>query len=183
MKNQIIELPATTFTGLANHFKDLHPEGIKGAVDVHSPDYYEEAKRFAYVEGDRDGGRVSAVWAILSTGEIATLVKNPGAVVPLDDVFGSIRQQGGKWLFALSPDKLVGLYTSQGFIPVAWLQWDNAQAPASWDYDKNGRPSPAFFIHRHYLTPAEGETYGAGRHMVPTYDDGLDLVRRLVSRV
>ena len=30
MKNQIIELPATTFTGLANHFKDLHPEGIKG---------------------------------------------------------------------------------------------------------------------------------------------------------
>jgi hypothetical protein len=97
MKNQIIELPATTFTGLANHFKGLHPEGIKGAVDVHSPDYYEGAKRFAYIAGDSDGGRVSAVWAILPTGEIATLVKNPGAVVPLDDVFGSIRQQGGTW--------------------------------------------------------------------------------------
>lgn len=86
MKNQIIELPATTFTGLANHFKGLHPEGIKGAVDVHSPDFYEGAKRFAYVEGDSDGGRVTAVWSILPTGEIATLVKNPGAVVPLDDV-------------------------------------------------------------------------------------------------
>ena len=29
---------------------------------VHSPDYYEGAKRFAYIEGDNDGGRVSAVW-------------------------------------------------------------------------------------------------------------------------
>lgn len=34
MNNQIINIPATTFTGLANRFKDLHPEGIKGAVDV-----------------------------------------------------------------------------------------------------------------------------------------------------
>ena len=99
MKNQIINIPATTFTGLANRFKDMHPEGIKGAVDVHSPDFYEDAKRFAYVEGDRDGGHVTAVWSILPTGEIATLVKNPGAVVPLDEVFGSIRQQGGKVAF------------------------------------------------------------------------------------
>lgn len=183
MNNQIINIPATTFSGLANHFKGLHPEGIKGAVDVHSPDYYEGAKRFAYIEGDNDGGRVSAVWAILPNGEIATLVKNPGAVVPLDDVFGSIRQQGGKWLFALSTDKLTDLYTSYGFVPVAWLQWDDAQAPASWDYNKYGRPSPAFFVHRYYLTPAECETYEAGRRMVHTYDDGLSLVLRLVSRV
>lgn len=183
MKNQIINIPATTFTGLANRFKDMHPEGIKGAVDVHSPDFYEDAKRFAYVEGDSDGGHVTAVWSILPTGEIATLVKNPGAVVPLDDVFGSIRQQGGKWLFALSTDKLVELYSSYGFVPVAWLQWDDAQAPASWDYNRYGRPSPAFFIHRYYLTPAECETYEAGRHMLPTYDDGLNLVLKLVSRV
>lgn len=183
MNNQIINIPATTFTGLANHFKDMHPEGIKGAVDVHSPDFYEDAKRFACVEGDSDGGRVSAVWAILPTGEIATLVKNPGAVVPLDDVFGSIRQQGGKWLFALSTDKLVELYTSQDYVPVAWLQWDNAQAPASWDYNNYGRPSPAFFVHRYYLTPADCETYETGRHMVPTYDDGLNLVLKLISRV
>lgn len=183
MKNQIINIPATTFTGLANRFKDMHPEGIKGAVDVHSPDFYEDAKRFAYVEGDSDGGHVTAVWSILPTGEIATLVKNPGAVVPLDEVFGSIRQQGGKWLFALSTDKLVELYSSYGFVPVAWLQWEDAQAPASWDYNKYGRPSPAFFVHRYYLTPAECETYEAGRHMVPTYDDGLNLVLKLVSRV
>lgn len=183
MKNQIINIPATTFTGLANRFKDMHPEGIKGAVDVHSPDFYEDAKRFAYVEGDSDGGHVTAVWSILPTGEIATLVKNPGAVVPLDDVFGSIRQQGGKWLFALSTDKLVELYSSYGFVPVAWLQWDDAQAPASWDCNRYGRPSPAFFIHRYYLTPAECETYEAGRHMLPTYDDGLNLVLKLVSRV
>lgn len=183
MKNQIINVPATTFTGLANHFKDLHPEGIKGAVDVHSPDFYEGAGLYAYIEGDNDGGRVSAVWAILPTGEIATLVKNPGAVVPLDDVFGSIRQQGGKWLFALSTDKLVELYSSYGYVPVAWLQWDNAQAPESWDYNKYGRPSPAFFVHRYYLTPAECETYEAGRRMVRTYDEGLNLVLRLVSRV
>jgi hypothetical protein len=135
MKNQIINIPATTFSGLANHFRDMHPEGIKGAV------------------------------------------------VPLDDVFGSIRQQGGKWLFALSTDKLVDLYTSYGFVPVAWLQWDNAQAPASWDYDKYGRPSHAFFVHRYYLTPAQCETYEAGRHMVCTYDDGLNLVLKLVSWV
>lgn len=183
MKNQIINIPATTFTGLANRFKDMHPEGIKGAVDVHSPDFYEDAKRFAYVEGYRDGGHVTAVLSILPTGEIATLVKNPGAVVPLDEVFGSIRQQGGKWLFALSTDKLVELYSSYGFVPVAWLQWDDAQAPASWDYNRYGRPSPAFFIHRYYLTPAECETYEAGRHMVPTYDDGLNLVLKLISRV
>lgn len=183
MKNQIIELPATTFTGLANRFKGLHPEGIRGVVDVHSPDYYEGAKRFAYIAENSDGGRVSAVWAILSTGEIATLVKNPGAVVPLDDVFGSIRQQGGKWLFALSTDKLFALYTHFRFVPVAWLQWDNSQAPESWDYDEYGRPSPAFFVHRSYLTPAECETFRAGRHMVPTYDDGLNLVLKLVSRV
>lgn len=183
MNNQIINIPATTFTGLASRLKGLHPEGIKGAVDVHSPDYYEGAKRFAYVEGDSNGGRVSAVWAILPNGEIVTLVKNPGAVVPLDDVFGSIRQQGGKWLFALSTDKLVDLYTSYGFVPVAWLPWQNAQAPASWDYNRHGRPSPAFFIHRYYLTPAECETYEAGRHMMPTYDDGLNLVLKLVSRV
>lgn len=94
MNNQIINIPATTFTGLANHFRNMHPEGIRGAVDVHSPDFYEGAGLYAYIEGDNDGGRVSAVWAILPTGEIATLVKNPGAVVPLDDVFGSIRQQG-----------------------------------------------------------------------------------------
>ena len=56
--------------------RDLHPEGIKGAVDVHSPDFYEGAGLYAYIEGDNDGGRVSAVWAILPTGEIATLVKN-----------------------------------------------------------------------------------------------------------
>lgn len=183
MTNQIIELPATTFTGLANHFRDLHPAGIRGAVDVHSPDYYEEAGRYAYVEGDSDGGRVTAVWSILSTGEIATLVKNPGAVVPLDDVFGSIRQQGGKWLFALSTDKLVELYSSYGYVPVAWIPWDNSQAPESWDYVRYGRPSPAFFVHRYYLTPAECETYEAGRHMVPSYDDGLNLVLKLVSRV
>ena len=117
MNNQIINIPATTFAGLANHFRGMHPEGIKGAVDVHSPDFYEGAGLYAYVEGDSDGGRVSAVWAILSTGEIATLVKNPGAVVPLDDVFGSIHGNGGKWLFALSTDKLVELYTSCGFVP------------------------------------------------------------------
>lgn len=183
MNNQIINIPATTFTGLANHFRNMHPEGIKGAVDVHSPDFYEDAKRFAYVDGDSDGGHVTAVWSILPTGEIATLVKNPGAVVPLDGVFGSIRQQGGKWLFALSTDKLVELYPSYGFVPVAWLQWEDAQAPASWDYNRYGRPSPAFFIHRYYLTPAECETYEAGRHMVPTYDDGLNLVLKLISRV
>lgn len=183
MKNQIINVPATTFTGLANRFKGLHPEGIKGAVDVHSPDYYEGAGLYAYIAGDSDGGRVTAVWSILSTGEIATLVKNPGAVVPLGDVFGSIRQQGGKWLFALSTEKLTDLYTHYGFVPVAWLQWDDAQAPASWDYNKYGRPSPAFFVHRYYLTPAECETYEAGRRMVRTYDDGLNLVLRLVSRV
>lgn len=39
MNNQIINIPATTFTGLANHFRNMHPEGIKGAVDVHSPDF------------------------------------------------------------------------------------------------------------------------------------------------
>lgn len=183
MKNQIINVPATTFTGLANHFKFMHPAGIKGAVDVHSPDFYEGAKRFAYVEGDSDGGRVAAVWAILPTGEIATLVKNPGAVVSLDSIFDSIHSHGGKWLFALSTDKLMDLYTSQGYVPVAWLQWDDSQAPASWDYERYGRPSPAFFVHRYYLTPAECETYEAGRHMVPSYDDGVDLVRRLVSRV
>ena len=183
MNNQIINIPATTFTSLANHFQGMHPEGIKGAVDVHSPDFYEDAKRFACVEGDSNGGRVTAVWSILSTGEIATLVKNPGAVVPLDDVFGSIHYHGGKWLFALSTDKLMDLYTSQGFVPVAWLQWDNSQAPDSWDYDKYGRPSPAFFVHRYYLTPAQCETYGAGRRMVRTYDDGLNLVLKLVSRV
>lgn len=183
MKNQIIELSATTFTGLANRFKDMYPEGIKGAVDVHSPDFYEGAGLYAYIAGDSNGGRVSAVWAILPAGEIATLVKHPGAVVPLDDVFGSIHGNGGKWLFALSTDKLVELYTSYGYVPVAWLQWDDAQAPASWDYDKYGRPSPAFFVHRYYLTPAECETYGAGRHMVRTYDDGLNLVLKLVSRV
>lgn len=183
MNNQIINIPAATFTGLANHFKGLHPEGIKGAVDVHSPGYYEGAGLYAYIAGGSGGGRVSAVWAILPNGEIATLVKNPGAAVPLDDVFGSIRQQGGKWLFALSTDKLVDLYTSQGYVPVAWLQWDDAQAPASWDYGKYGRPSPAFFVHRHYLTPAECEAYRAGRRMVRTYDDGLNLVLRLVGRV
>ncbi len=183
MNNQIINIPATTFAGLANHFRDMHPEGIKGAVDVHSPDFYEKAGLFAYVEGDGNGGRVSAVWSILPTGEIATLVKNPAAVVPLDDVFGSIHGNGGKWLFALSTDKLTELYTAAGFVPVAWLQWDDAQAPASWDYNRHGRPSPAFFVHRHYLTPAECEIYGAGRHMVPTYDGGLNLVLKLVSRV
>lgn len=99
------------------------------------------------------------MWAILPNGEIAALVKNPGAVVPLDDVFGSIRQQGGKWLFALSTDKLVDLYTAQG------------------------RPSPAFFVHRYYLTPAQCETYEAGRHMVRTYDEGFNLVLKLISRV
>lgn len=183
MKNQIIKVPATTFTGLANHFKALHPAGIRGAVDVHSPDFYEGAGLYAYIEGDSDGGRVTAVWAILPTGEIATLVKNPGAVVPLDDVFGSMHGNGGKWLFALSTDKRVELYSSHGYVPVAWLQWDNSQAPASWDYERYGRPAPAFFIHRYYLTPAECETYGAGRRMVPTYDDGLALVLKLVSRV
>lgn len=183
MKNQIIELPATNFTDLANHFRDLHPAGIRGAVDVHSPDFYEDAKRFAYVEGESNGGRVTAVWSILPTGEIATLVKNPGAVVPLDDVFGSIHYHGGKCLFALSTEKLTDLYTHYRFVPVAWLQWDDAQAPASWDYNKYGRPSPAFFVHRNYLTPAEGETYEAGRHMVRTYDDGLNLVLKLISRV
>ena len=90
---------------------------------------------------------------------------------------------GGKWLFALSTDKLTDLYTHYGFVPVAWLQGDDAQAPASWDYNKYGRPSPAFFVHRYYLTPAECETYGAGRRMVRTYDEGLNLVLRLVSRV
>ena len=183
MNNQIINIPATTFTGLANRFKSMHPEGVRGAVDVHSPDFYEDAKRFAYVEGDNDGGHVTAVWSILSSGEIATLVKNPGAVVPLDDVFASIHYHGGKSLFALSTDKLTDLYTSQGFIPVAWLQWDDAQAPESWDYNRYGRPSPAFFVHRYYLTPAECETYGAGRHMVRTYDEGFNLVLKLVSRV
>lgn len=183
MKNQIINIPATTFTGLANRFKDMHPEGIRGAVDVHSPDFYEGAGLYAYVEGDSDGGHVTAVWSILPTGEIATLVKNPGAVVPLDEVFGSIRQQGGKCLFALSTDKLVDLYTAQGFVPVAWLQWDDAQAPESWDYNKYGRPSPAFFVHRYYLTPAQCETYEAGRHMVCTYDEGFNLVLKLISRV
>lgn len=183
MKNQIINVPATTFTGIANHFRNMHPEGIRGAVDVHSPDFYEGAGLYAYIEGDNDGGRVSAVWAILPTGEIATLVKNPGAVVPLDDVFGSIHQQGGKWLFALSTEKLTDLYTHYGFVPVAWLQWDDAQAPASWDYNKYGRPSPALFVHRYYLTPAECETYGAGRRMVRTYDEGFNLVLKLISRV
>ena len=85
--------------------------------------------------------------------------------------------------FALSTDKLVELYSSYGYVPVAWLQWDNAQAPESWDYNKYGRPSPAFFVHRYYLTPAECETYEAGRRMVRTYDEGLNLVLRLVSRV
>lgn len=47
----------------------------------------------------------------------------------------------------------------------------------------HARPSPAFFVHRYYLTPAECETYEAGRHMVRTYDDGLNLVLKLVSRV
>lgn len=183
MINQIINIPATTFARLANRLRDLHPDGIKGAVDVHPSHYSAGAGLYAYIAGDSDGGRVSAVWAILPTGEIATLVKNPGAVVPLDDVFGSIRQQGGKWLFALSTGKLTDLYTHYGFVPVAWLQWDDAQAPASWDYTKYGRPSPAFFVHRYYLTPAACETYGAGRRMVRTYDDGLNLVLRLVSRV
>lgn len=183
MKNQIIKLPATTFIELANHFQGLHPAGIRGAVDVHSPDFYGGAGLFAYVEGDSDGGRVTAVWSIQPTGEITTLVKTPGAVVPLDDVFGSIHYHGGKWLFALSTDLLVDLYTSHGYVPVAWLQWDNSQAPASWDYERYGRPAPAIFLHRDYLTPAECEVYGAGRHMVPTYDDGLALVYKLVSRV
>lgn len=31
------------------------------------------------------------------------------------------------------------LYTHYGFVPVAWVQWDDAQAPASWDYNKYGR--------------------------------------------
>lgn len=49
--------------------------------------------------------------------------------------------------------------------------------------NRYGRPSPAFFVHRYYLTPAQCETYEAGRHMVRTYDDGLNLVLKLVSRV
>ena len=151
--------------------------------------YTEHAKRFLKSCGIRITGKYKGMYTPLwdkeqhSTWEIATLVKNPGAVVPLDDVFASIHYHGGKWLFALSTEKLTDLYTHYGFVPVAWLQWDNAQAPDSWDYDKYGRPSPAFFVHRYYLTPAQCETYEAGRHMVCTYDDGLNLVLKLVSRV
>lgn len=88
MKNRIINVPATTFTGLANHFRDLHPAGIRGAVDVHSPDFYEGAKRFAYVEGDYDMKSYSMyTGACHEYAELKTFFTRPGEWEELEEIY------------------------------------------------------------------------------------------------
>lgn len=152
-------------------------QGAKGAaVD---PPF--DRRFFEPVQGQRlfeTAGRDAQVVVNPRTGEIGGLIKHADA--QLDDVAGSAlrtaREHGGRWL-SVFDTPVAERYAREGFRPVARIPWDDAYAPAGWDYDAFGRPDVIFME-----AVDEPVEYVAGSQVAPVASNYDDVVARMAQR-
>lgn len=138
------------FVAAANYLKSTIPAGVRGSVDVHDGHFYEQE------------------CAVTREGEIATLIKKPGASMPSTELMQMAINNGGRWLYCLDTPVLRDLYTSMAFVRVACVPWDSALAPANWDTDRYGKPCIAFYVDRDFLR--EDAVRCPGKLMFPTWE-------------
>lgn len=89
---------------------------------------------------------------------------------------------GAHWLFCIETAKLHNLYTSNGFMRVASLKWDDEQAPEGWNSEKYGKPYVSFYVLKDALTLDDRETYGCGRFMFLDYDRACEHTLHLLNK-
>lgn len=144
MKDVIKEITVEALIANASDFKSQHPKGIGNSIGVQTSDFYDInfSRQWAY----EANGEIEVVWAILQCGEIVTLVKRPGVILPMLRIFEHIQKHGGKYMFAVATEKLYSLYTAHGYLPLAWIRWDHDYAPVGWDYERYGEPNSAFYV-------------------------------------
>lgn len=107
--------------------------GHAGAVDVHTPEEYENCRMFLTEDGE-------AGFAIAEGDELASVFsyegKHAGNAVVAKAVELGVRRLDCYDIEYMLP----GLYDRHGFKPIAYVDWNDDYAPDGWDYSTLGRP-------------------------------------------
>jgi hypothetical protein len=170
----------TIWLAAANTLKAKHGAGVRGSVDIYDREYYENNAAQCILYGTPE--HPQAVFAITKSLELVTLIKNPGnKSLDISIIIQHAIGMGAHWLFCVETEKLHNLYTSNGFMWVASLKWNDEQAPEGWDSEKYGKPYVSFYALKDALTSDDRETYACGRFMFLNYDMALDHTTHLIN--
>ena len=90
-------------------------------------------------------------FAVFSDGNIGAVFNNenrPGGArkATLREMIPTALYHGGNKLDCFD-GALTKMYAQYGFIPVCKIAFDDAQAPANWNYERDGRPDIIFWMH------------------------------------
>lgn len=114
--------------------RDNGDNPFAAAVDVHTPEEYENCRMFL-----TDDGR--AGFAIAEGDELVSVFSCPGKHAG-GDVVAKAVELGARRLDCYDiHGALPRLYGSHGFKPIAYVDWDDDYAPDGWDYGTLGRPA------------------------------------------
>lgn len=107
--------------------------GHAGAVDVHTPEEYENCRMFLTEDGE-------AGFAIAEGDELASVFSYEGKHAG-NAVVAKAVELGARRLDCYDIEYMLpGLYGRHGFKPIAYVDWNDDYAPDGWDYGTLGRP-------------------------------------------
>lgn len=107
--------------------------GHAGAVDVHTPEEYENCRMFLTEDGE-------AGFAIAEGDELASVFSYEGKHAG-NAVVAKAVELGARRLDCYDIEYMLpGLYGRHGFKPIAYVDWNDDYAPDGWDYSTLGRP-------------------------------------------
>lgn len=133
------------------------PSRFKHAVESYADDNPEYAPFITTDKDFSDHDCYLDAWGATGyaiTGEKEIVALFNGKEESLGDqlVFDALKN-GGRWLNCFE-GFLASFYHDFGFKSVAYLEWDDEQAPDGWDYERYGRPDVLFMA----FNPREGTT-------------------------
>lgn len=107
--------------------------GHAGAVDVHTPEEYENCRMFLTEDGE-------AGFAIAEGDELASVFSYEGKHAG-NAVVAKAVELGARRLDCYDIEYMLpGLYGRHGFKPIAYVDWNDDYAPDGWDYSTLGCP-------------------------------------------
>ncbi len=131
------------------------------AVDVKSPDFYNDPANKLYRSGDAGA-------AVTADGDLVSVYSVPGGVGNIDAVLREASQDA-KTLDAFDIGGfLPNLYNRYGFRVVARVPFNREYAPPGWDFDAAGEPDVVLAVND---PSAEAVDYNDVRDSVPVFED------------
>jgi hypothetical protein len=139
------------------------------AVDIKPLEFYEDPSTHLVLSPDENAGA-----AVAADKELVSVFKVAGSAAKIADVLAEASKKAAYLTAFAANDKLPNLYMPHGFRPLARVAFDTEQAPANWNYEKQGKPDFLVMINdpSGALGLPHADTYAEVKDRVPLVDYG-----------